>query len=338
MTIYAIKNPDGPDGKDRVQQIFDSLKKGESRFGWSFVETADMRELKQRVQQHGWDHLTAEEAECYHEFLLEVKPNDYVVHINVPEWGYCTLARVTGEYEFRYEDDDFNHRLKVDPESVIPFNRNDAKVPNYLSARLKLRGRWWHVYAEEEFKQLLAALDQTREYEPKDRSDELWRLAEEVLPLLGQISEKIHHTHPNTRLEALMEDVLKRVPGVTAVRRQGGRSDHGADLLVRFENEYPIPGLVSQEILVVQVKSFTGDHIVAGAVDDIKRAFDHYNGSEDRELATMGLIVSTAENPGEELRERLDQLQEDSGKPVSLLIGADLAAFVLRFGGELLRR
>ena len=109
-------------------------------------------------------------------------------------------------------------------------------------------------------------------------------------------------------------------------------------MLVRFENEHPIPGLVSQEILVVQVKSLIGDHIVAGAVDDIKRAFDHYDGSKDRELATMGLIVSTAENPGEELRERLDQLQEDSGKPVSLLIGADLAAFVLRFGGELLRR
>ena len=52
----------------------------------------------------------------------------------------------------------------------------------------------------------------------------------------------------------------------------------------------------------------------------------------------MGLIVSTAEKPGENLRNRLDQLQEESGKPVSLLIGADLAAFVLRFGGDLLRR
>ena len=52
----------------------------------------------------------------------------------------------------------------------------------------------------------------------------------------------------------------------------------------------------------------------------------------------MGLIVSTAESAGMELRNRLDQLQEESGKPVSLLIGADLAAFLLRFGGDLLRR
>ena len=34
----------------------------------------------------------------------------------------------------------------------------------------------------------------------------------------------------------------------------------------------------------------------------------------------------------------LDLLQEASGKPVSLLIGADLAAFVLRFGGDLLQQ
>ena len=51
----------------------------------------------------------------------------------------------------------------------------------------------------------------------------------------------------------------------------------------------------------------------------------------------MGLIVSTAESAGKELRNQLDELQE-GGKPVSLLIGADLAAFVLRFGGDLLRQ
>ncbi len=52
----------------------------------------------------------------------------------------------------------------------------------------------------------------------------------------------------------------------------------------------------------------------------------------------MGLIVSTAGSVGEELRGKLDQLQEDSGKPVSLLIGADLTAFILRFGADLLRQ
>lgn len=234
MTIYAIKNPDGEDRVQRVQQIFDSLNNGESRFGWSFVETADMRELKQRVQQHGWDDLTAEEVDCHHGFLLEIKPGDYVVHINVPEWGQCTLARVTSGYEFRYEDNDFNHRLGVDPKSVIPFDRNDAIVPNYLSARLKLRGRWWHVYAEEEFNQLLIALGQDLEPRQKTLEDDLQELSKATRPLLERVSEQISRTHPNKKLENLMKEVLGGVPGVKAVRQQSGRSDHGADLLVEF--------------------------------------------------------------------------------------------------------
>lgn len=187
------------------------------------------------------------------------------------------------------------------------------------------------MYAEEEFSQLLVARGQNLESRQKTPEDDLQELSKATRPFLEKVSEQISRTHPNKKLENLMQEVLGRVPGVKAVHRQGGRSDHGADLLVEFEDSF-IPGLVRRDILVVQVKSFAGEHIDTGAVEDIERAFQHHSD------ATMGLIVSTAENPGKELRERLDQLQEDSGKPVALLIGADLAAFVLRFGGELLRR
>ena len=51
----------------------------------------------------------------------------------------------------------------------------------------------------------------------------------------------------------------------------------------------------------------------------------------------MGLIVSTAESAGKGLRDELDKLREESGKPVALLIGANLATFFLHYGGDLLR-
>jgi hypothetical protein len=50
----------------------------------------------------------------------------------------------------------------------------------------------------------------------------------------------------------------------------------------------------------------------------------------------MGLIVSTASSSTEPLEKALDKLREETGKPVSLLIGADVASFLLRFGGQLL--
>ncbi len=97
-----------------------------------------------------------------------------------------------------------------------------------------------------------------------------------------------------------------------------------------YETGLPIPGLQREATCVIQVKSFTGQHWDIKAVSDIRRAFDAYPDAE------MGMIVSTANESTEALEEALDNLREETGKPVALLIGADVAAFLLRFGGQLL--
>jgi hypothetical protein len=147
-------------------------------------------------------------------------------------------------------------------------------------------------------------------------------------PLLRNITEKIQHTHPNIDLEFLIAETFKKVPGVRQVVRQGGAGDHGADILIIFEYGLPIPGLQQQKTCVVQVKSFTGEHWDTQAVEDIRRAFDHYPGVD------TGLIVSTAAAASESFEKALERLQEDTGKSVALLIGADVATFFLRFGAH----
>ena len=67
------------------------------------------------------------------------------------------LASLAPMY-WRFEDDDFNHRFPVDPNSLVVFDRNDALVHPALSARLKLRGRWWHIYLQDEFEDLIRTL------------------------------------------------------------------------------------------------------------------------------------------------------------------------------------
>ena len=324
MTIYAIK---APEESGAVKKVYDSLTQGEGRFGWSDIETGDQRTLNERVRRDGWDSLSEDEQHCYHDFLLWIACGDYVVYVNAPEWGECTLARVTGEYDWRYEDDDFNHRFPVDAGSVRTFNRNDAKVPPALRARLKLQGRWWTIYTECEFNELLMRLDQETPAEPRSLESDLTYLKRNVQPYLPKIVRTIQETFPGKDLEAFVKRVLGRVPGVKEVKRKEGRADHGADLIVTFEAA-SIPGLM--QTLVVQVKSYRGTHVDTGAVEDIRRAFDEY-----RE-ATMGLIVSTAAESSEELDRELDKLREEKGKPVCLLIGDELAGFFLRYGGDLL--
>lgn len=231
---------------------------------------------------------------------------------------------------FRYEDDNFNHRFPVDPESVRVFDRNDEIVHPALSARFKLPGRYWRIYLKQEFETLVNALKSGTTGKPRTFKTNISFLAQEIQPLLVNITEKIHHTHPNYDLESLFVEVLKTVPGVKDVKLQGGAGDHGADILVVFESGLPIPGLQQQRTCVIQVKSFEGKHLDIKAVSDIRRAFAHYPEAE------MGLIVSTASSSTEDLDDALDKIREETGKPVTLLIGADVAAFLLRFGGQLL--
>ena len=327
MTIYALRISDDA---EVVGSVFNSLQGGEGRFGWSYVQTADLRKLRERVNQRGWESLTEDEKDCYQAFLLDLQDGDHVVYINVPEWGQCTLATVAGEYEWRFKNDDFNHRFPVDPQSVRTFERKADFVAAALSRRLSLQGRWWRVYAEQEFDRLLESLregvvpsrDRTAETNVKE-------LAQQLRPKLMEIAGKIQHTHPGKDLEALMERVFRNVPGVREVRRQQGRADHGADLVVEMEYG-TIPGLVEARTLVVQVKSYWGELVETTAVKDIRRAFEHHSDAD------MGLIVSTAKRADEDFERALEKLQEEIKKPVSLLIGADLAAFVLRYGEALL--
>lgn len=73
FTIYALK------GDIDWCDIPSSLKQGEGRFGWSYVQTADLRQLKTRIDASGWNSLSDDEKECYQGFLLDLKADDYVV-------------------------------------------------------------------------------------------------------------------------------------------------------------------------------------------------------------------------------------------------------------------
>ena len=277
----------------------------------------------------GWESLSDEEKKCYHGFLLELREGDYVVYVNVPEWGKCTLARVAGPYEWRWEDKDFNHRFPVDRDSVHSFDRNSTIVPAALSARLKLRGRWWRVYAETEFEQLLNRLQEDQPSAQRTLRDNLRELSDLVRPSLAQVAEHIHRTHPNKDLESLMEQLFRRVPGVRHVERLQGKADKGADLLVDFEF-VPIPGLVQTRTLAVQVKSFGGSINDTDAVEDLRRAFEHYETSVD-----MGLVVTTASEVGKNLLQEMEKLSEESEKPVSIMAGTDLVVFFLQHASDL---
>lgn len=315
MAIFAIKGSHKPDD---VQAVFDSLNDGEGRFGWSYISTADLYKLRDRIEKDGEDSLNEAEKDCYHPFLLEFKDGDYVVYINVPQWGHCTLARVTGPYYWRFDSKDFNHRFPVDKDSVRTFQRNDGRVHPKLCARLKLPGKKFKIYAEPEFDELLQSLDDGTKPIERSLETSLRFLSRAIESHLSKISGAIHATFPTFDLEKLLYEAFRNVPGVKRVDRMRGRADQGADLVVEFE---AVSGLV--QTLVVQVKSYEGQLHERRALEDIEKALDVHN-------ADMGLICSTAVEATKGFRDELDKVRERCKKPIALLIGAELAMFILR--------
>ena len=65
--IYALRGPsfrEDPEGyRNWTSLISMSLQDGVGRFGWSNVETADLRQLEKRITERGWDDLNDKEQD-----------------------------------------------------------------------------------------------------------------------------------------------------------------------------------------------------------------------------------------------------------------------------------
>lgn len=350
MKIYALKGPSSEDfNQDELQKIqqflTDSIKNGVSRFGWSYIGTADLTKLQNKSYQEMDEH----ERECWAKahFLLGVEKGDWVVHINLPYWGACLAGQVIETYSFEQDGndfDDYRHLLKLDKDSIVEFERNDDRVLPIISSRLKLQGRYWTIQYVDEFLQTIQNIKEVKTLEKKeDESPGIFHLKKELLSSLKDITDKIQKTHPSGKLENLIAEVFRKIPNVVDVceygRHKGWGTDSGADLIVTYKSGLSISNLEKEEKLVVQVKSYTGQHWETNAVKQIETAIKEFQ-------ANAGLIITTAESTDnlekaiENLSNKLSKSERDGGLsksiPIGLIAGEEVARFVLKYGGELI--
>ncbi|WP_151089030.1 restriction endonuclease [Hymenobacter baengnokdamensis] len=333
MTIWALKNPSE---EEHVAFVHKSLKKGISRFGWSYIHRCDLLQLNDLF----WTELNDEQTECFKKasFLLDVEPGDWVVHINVPQYGKCTAAKVARGYRFDSapnEVDDFRHTLQIDLGTLIEFDRNDANILPIISSRLKLQGRFWRINQLAAFEKSIQNLRTGAVILKSDERAETYHLRDSLVPLLKDFTSKIQLNNPSHSFEAFLAEIFRRIPGVTNVnehgRHKGFGTDNGADLIVSYDTGLPITGLQKAATLVIQAKSYTDIHWETNAVDQLEEAMATFN-------ADSGLLITTAQ-ASEHLIAAFDKISTqllEKGKTVSLISGDDVARFALKFGADLL--
>jgi len=310
MAVWAFNKVE--DSKNRTL-VFESIRKGKSRFGWSQKDEHNLLLEK-------WSEWHSKQ-----QFLLGIKPDDWIVHINTPEWGQCTAVKVIGTYEFdegllSTHGIDFRHVISVDSETICTFKRRDDNV--LPSVNLRPRSRYHRVYEEQDFHQSIANLRDKKINLSTGTKGEFY-LKEKTESYLAEITSAIHQMNRSKDLELYLAKVFRKVEGVVNVKENGSGwgTDHGADLIVTFKN------LNFENKVVVQIKSFEGSHHSLEAISQIEKAIDVYG-------ANAGIIITTASST-ESLDSSVQALSEKLDKQIELIAGEDVARFVLKYAPEL---
>ena len=306
---FAQISKDYKDGMDI--SMYDSIKGGKSRFGWSYKEELDIRK--------DWSEHHSKNL-----FLRQIKPGDWIVHINTPEWGRCVAARVTSEYDFDegilikfdVHNPDFRHCFAIDTSSIVEFDRRDPNISPTVN--LRPRGRYQRVYATADFAQSMSnILNQAVQPEAGERPED-HHLKEKTGELLKNIADLIQKYNKSKEFEKFLVKVFGEMPNVEVSHTgTGWGTDHGVDLILTLEDPFGF-----SKTVLVQAKSYTGKHESLQAVDDIRRGLDFYKD------AHAGLIVTTADR-SEELERAVEDLSKETGKEVFLMDGEDLVRFIL---------
>lgn len=302
------------DDNEAREQVYAEIKNGKSRFGmWD-------QEVSLREQYHGRNG-----------FLLRIQPGDWIVHVNSPHYGRCVAVQAIGEYDFDEGLDcdwgtDFRNFIPVDPETIVEFDRND---PNVLpSVNLAPMKRGQRVLQVEDFLRSLENLRASKHDGDSGDSRGVIHLREKIKEeMLPRITELIHQMNRSKDFERFLHRIFESMPNVESIQNGfGWRTDHGADLIVSFQN--PLIGVSLTSRLVVQAKSYEGHHYDLNAIDQLVEGIEKYN-------ADGGLLITTAHKT-EHLEDYVRQKVEETGKVIDVIAGSDVARFVIRYAPDML--
>ena len=154
-----------------------------------------------------------------------------------------------------------------------------------------------------------------------------------ILALLSQFAAFANSLHKNHVIrchlieEIFLHNIFENMSNVESIQNGfGWRTDHGADLIVKFQN--PVIGVNTTSTLIIQAKSYEGNHYDLNAVDQLIEGIKEYN-------ADGGLLITTAQKT-EELEDRIRKAREEIDKEIDLMAGNDVARFVFRYAPEIL--
>ena len=167
--------------------VYEEILKGRSRFG-TWGNTKSLKD-----EYYGPNRL-----------LLEIREGDWIVHVNMPEYGKCVAVQAAGEYQFDAGIEcswgrDFNNLIPNNPATIVTFDRNDNNVlPSVNLSPLK---RIQRVRQVPEFLESLDNLRQVKFTPDSAESRASIHLKNRLAKLLPEITKAIHEMNKGKEFE-----------------------------------------------------------------------------------------------------------------------------------------
>ena len=298
MTIYVFNGQDNESMK-HARKI--GLDKSLAVFGWGYSNKYDL------------DKGDNPENEYYGKlaFLKKIKQGDIIIYVHYDytkstqdsHYGFCTIMNVTGNYSFNNEMlgmcEDYGHIIPIDINSIYSFHRNSDSIHPVISKSLKPRGRYQRIYAEDK---LVESISNAKNGIPADYFEN------EINEGLRAIIKAIQENHPDKTLEKFLKPLLEKIYSEKykevsiKVNGSGWKSDHGADLIIKYKENFDDldlnVGSNKEHTVVVQAKSFKWSINDNNAIEQCKTAINKYN-------AEYAILITTADI-SDEFAEKVD--------------------------------
>ena len=156
LTVFVVKAVE--EGQP-FPGVFDELKAGRARMGWSYQDNLYLRLLLGRIEQgEQLDEHERGAKRCLG-FLTKVKLEDYLLYPHQPERGLFSVVQVKGDYKYSTDKDglttasgrDFRSLRACSLKTPEPVDMYDEIVPSQLRQRLGRPGRISQVYDTSSF-------------------------------------------------------------------------------------------------------------------------------------------------------------------------------------------
>lgn len=186
------------------------LKAGRLRQGWGDDDRLDLRLIKKKTEQK--QPLDEEESAAWNRLNVMImdwgiKLTDIILVKNTPKWGWYTLAKVIGGYQFdrkaKDSNGDYGHFLNVDP--VWEVEKHSAPVAGDLRSSID-NARWPITAAVKRAPEIKIATSNTRRTQEADPP-----ARKAVIPINGppRISQETDRDAESFRIRTIGEGFIR---------------------------------------------------------------------------------------------------------------------------------